>query len=351
MRSQDKEHLAGAAEILAALSRCSTRRGDAALARTRLIECLRLLHSAASDRSGAVALGAAAELASATGQLERAVEFCGACERMLQSSRTPEDPRVHEQRGRTLERLRSTLGDERFEAAWRLSQRTPFPFEFYVSTALHWLERLDARRLQQVAPSEVGDSAAPAVDSGNPGSTALLIARARAGSSAARERLSGRYLEALRRFAHGRLPNYSRDLMDTSDLVQVTAIRALEKLPSLHPKKKGDFFAYLRRILINQVRDEIRRVARKPKVSGLSEAIPSGAASPLEEMLGVETLEAYRSALSALSARQQEAFTLRIEQGLSYQEVADVIGLPSANAARMAVSRALELVAKSLRTP
>src|SRR5690349_14811952 len=55
------------AELLAALSRVSLRRGDLALARIRLIEYLRVVQEGPSDPATALALDLTAELAAATG--------------------------------------------------------------------------------------------------------------------------------------------------------------------------------------------------------------------------------------------------------------------------------------------
>jgi RNA polymerase sigma-70 factor (ECF subfamily) len=55
-----------------------------------------------------------------------------------------------------------------------------------------------------------------------PEPTVALIRRVRDGDSVARDTLLKRYLPALRRWAHGRLPASARDLSDTDDLVQVT---------------------------------------------------------------------------------------------------------------------------------
>ncbi len=338
----------GAAEVLAGLSRTSIKRGDAALARTQLIECLELLQSVGPYGAGAAALEAAAELAVSAGHVERAVEFYGASERVARRARAGVETRPSAEHMEELEPLRRRLGRERFEAAWATSRATPFPFELYLTKALEWLGSLDPRLLSPLAPAN-GAAETSIPDGDSSCSTVQLIVRAQEGDAKARDQLSARYLGDLRRYAHGRLPGNARDLMDTSDLVQVTVIRALEKIGSVRPKKRGGLFAYLRQILINQFRDQIRRSTRQAKVSGLNEIIPSGTPSPLEELLGKETLEAYESALAKLSARQREALILRIEHGFSYQEVADSIGCPSANAARMIVSRALVLVTKKLQ--
>jgi RNA polymerase sigma factor (sigma-70 family) len=349
MRPQGRAVPSNAAEILAALSQVSTRQGDIALARAQLMECLSLAQSIGVHRSGAAALGAAAKLAVAVGYPERAVEFLGARERLLGSSQPTENPQASEERDQALDHLLSALGQDRFDAAWSASRATPFPFEFYVSVARHWLGGIDSSLLARPLPGSAQDGTMPASDSGSSLSTGKLIVQTQDGSRTAREKLAGRHLAALRRFAHGRLPEKSRDLLDTDDVVQVTVVRGLEQIGSIDPKRRGGFFAYLRQILVNQLRDLSRRSSRTRTISGQSEAIRSGAPSPLDELIERESLEVYKGALSRLSARQREAIVLRIEHGCSYQEVADEIGCASADAARMVVTRALTSVARTLR--
>jgi RNA polymerase sigma-70 factor, ECF subfamily len=172
-------------------------------------------------------------------------------------------------------------------------------------------------------------------------STAVLLARIRAGDEAARDRLLSRYLPALRRWAHGRLPAGARDLSETDDLVQNTLIRSLSHLEGFEARHEGAFLAYLRQILLNQVRDEIRRVARRPGQEALEEDLQGNAPSPLEETIGVDTLERYEAALLRLTPQQHEAVVMRIEMGFSNEEIAQAIGAPTANAARMLVVRGL----------
>ncbi len=344
---RDGKSRRGAADILCSWSEASARRGNLALARAQLLESLNLVQTGDPVHAGSAALHAAAVLAEAIGQYERAVELLGAVERLLRKHQAHDDTAKPHARTEALERLRAQLGADRLEAAGKKSHATPFPLEYYTSTTLRWLEDLDPADLVRGGAGRAGHAPTTTQDT-DPGSTALLLAQVRDGSPAARERLAGRYWQALRRFGHGRLPVPARDLMDTDDLVQVAELRALEKLDTLHPRRKGDFFAYLRRILINLVRDEFRRVRGRPKVGELRDALPSAAASPLDEVLGSEALAAYRAALSRLSPRQREALILRIELGLSYQEVADAAGCRTANAARMLVTRALALVAEAI---
>lgn len=177
-------------------------------------------------------------------------------------------------------------------------------------------------------------------------STADLLHRVRQGESAARERLVARYLPILRRWAHGRLPPYARDLAETDDLVQITLVRALDHIEEFEPRHEGAFLAYLRRILLNSVRDEIRRVTRRGPREELNEDIAGP--SELSQAVGIDTLLAYEAALATLPEEHQEAVILRIEFGFSFEEVAAAVGSPSANAARMMVTRALARLADAM---
>lgn len=182
-----------------------------------------------------------------------------------------------------------------------------------------------------------------------PDTTARLLLRLRQGDARARDLLAARYLKALRRFAHGRLPAGARDLVDTDDLVQVTLIRALEHVEDFEPRGPGSFLAYLRRALLNQIRDQARRAGRAPGREELQNDLVAPGRSPLEHAIGQEALERYERALERLPREQQEAVVLRLELGFTYEEIATAIGSPSPNAARMAVTRALSRIAQTMR--
>jgi RNA polymerase sigma-70 factor (ECF subfamily) len=178
-------------------------------------------------------------------------------------------------------------------------------------------------------------------------STATLLERIRRGDEAAEELLLARHLPAMRRWATGRLPSYARHLADTDDIVQVTLIRTLRKVKDFKSEHRGAFFAYLRRALQNQIRDQLRAAGRRPKQTLPAEPVASEA-SPLEEAIGRERLEAYERGLQKLEERQREAVIMRVELGMTYEEIAEVIGSPSWNAARMLISRALVKLSREM---
>jgi RNA polymerase sigma-70 factor, ECF subfamily len=172
-------------------------------------------------------------------------------------------------------------------------------------------------------------------------STADLLRQVRMGKPGAKDRLAARYLPILKRLAHGRLPARARDLSDTDDLVQITLIRALDQVATFEPRSEGSFLAYMRQILLNRIRDEIRRVSRRPDRVELGDDVAGKEPSPLDQAIGAETAQRYEAALGLLTKEQREAVILRLELGYNYQQIGDALGHGSANAARMMVTRAL----------
>jgi RNA polymerase sigma-70 factor (ECF subfamily) len=178
--------------------------------------------------------------------------------------------------------------------------------------------------------------------------TLTLLERARSGDEAAMGCLFDRYLPPLRRWARGRLPRWAREMRDTEDLVQESAIRTLKHIHNFEPRRDGAFHAFLRKILQNLVLDEIRHAKRVPR-DVLATSWPDLAPSPLEEVIGRDALGRYEAALAGLRDDEREAVLARIELGCSYAEIASALGKPTSDAARVMVSRALVKVAKEMR--
>jgi RNA polymerase sigma-70 factor (ECF subfamily) len=175
---------------------------------------------------------------------------------------------------------------------------------------------------------------------GNSNDTATLVQRIRSGDNVAREALFRRYLPLLRRWASGRLPKSARDLADTDDLVQVTLMRALNRIETFQVNQKGCFLAYLRQIFINEVRQEIKHCKRVPGSESISDEMrDDDLPTVLEQLVGVEQLQSYQLALGTLTKRQQEVLVMRIEFGMTYPEIALETGR-SADAVRIMVARA-----------
>ena len=145
----------------------------------------------------------------------------------------------------------------------------------------------------------------------------------------------------MRRWASGRLPRWARDLSDTDDLVQDTLFHTFRNLRSFDDRGAGALQAYLRQAVVNRVRDELRKRARRPHATGLDGLEVDNGHSPLVAAIGRESLERYDCALAALEPADREAIIGRMEMGYSYEELADILEKPTPDAARKAARRAL----------
>jgi RNA polymerase sigma-70 factor (ECF subfamily) len=179
-------------------------------------------------------------------------------------------------------------------------------------------------------------------------STLELLARVRQGDREALDRLFARCLPPLRRWARGRLPAAARGALDTQDLVQDTILNSLRRLDQFESRHEGALQAYLRQAVLNRIRDEARRFSRRPAATELTESQPVDAASPLDIAIGRQGVARYEAALQRLKPADREAIIGRMELQHDYQELAIILGKPNANAARVAVTRALARLMEQL---
>lgn len=181
-------------------------------------------------------------------------------------------------------------------------------------------------------------------------STLALLDKASGGDEQARNVLYGRYLPRLKRWARGRLPQKARGLVETDDLVQDTLLKTLGRVERFHPDHSGAFLGYVRRAIDNRIVDEVRRASRRPAGDDTAASVADPGPSPLEQILDREKWSLYEQAFERLDADDQVAITARLEEGMPYEDIARELGKPSADAARMAVSRAVLRLARAMQT-
>lgn len=200
--------------------------------------------------------------------------------------------------------------------------------------------------------SRSGDRSAPAsIRTVDLESTVSLITRARGGDQEAVDRLLARHVTPLRRWARGRLPRWARDAGDTDDLVQDTLLQTFRNLGDFEVRGPGALQAYLRQAILNRVRDALRKKGRRPTGTQLDGLEVDRGLSPVEEAIGQQAIEQYEHALATLTPNEREAIIGRVEMGYSYEELADVLGKPSAEAARKAAKRALVRLIRRMQLP
>lgn len=146
-----------------------------------------------------------------------------------------------------------------------------------------------------------------------------LIDRWMAGDSRAASLLVERHADALARFAAS-----SGERDEIEELVQDTFVRAFASLDSFRGESsfRTWLFTIERRLMLDRRRSERRQKATVPVQAG--DAATDYTA--LDSLLAEETQSQVRIAVDSLSPMQREVFTLRVEQGLSYREVAVILG-------------------------
>lgn len=135
---------------------------------------------------------------------------------------------------------------------------------------------------------------------------------------------------------------------DTADLVQDTVIAVVARLDLISAEHEGALQAYLRQALANRIKDIIRRRLRRPADTDIPVDLAADQPSPLELAVGAQTLARYEAALARLRDEDRQAIIARLELQYSYAELADALGKPSPDAARVATMRAVRRLATEM---
>jgi RNA polymerase sigma-70 factor (ECF subfamily) len=180
--------------------------------------------------------------------------------------------------------------------------------------------------------------------------TGEIVARARRGDARAASLLFRRQGEALRRWARGRLPRWARTINDTADVVQDALLRTFRSLDRFEDRGKGALQAYLRQAVVNRIRDEMRRVAARP-ADAAGDDMPDRLdeePTPFDRMLDEEQAARYKHALAMLTEGERLLVVGRLEIGYSYEQLALISDRATAEAARLAVRRAVVKLAEAM---
>jgi len=178
-----------------------------------------------------------------------------------------------------------------------------------------------------------------------------LLDRVRQGRASAIEALFTRYAPWVRRRVRGRLPQWARSGITTSDLAQDVLHHTFARLNWFESKHMSALRGYLRRAVENRVQDELRRATRRlDKSRFITPCEPSGHsedASPQhQQLLNKEMWKRYRDGLKGLNDRDRRLIVGRAELGYSYRQLAAIERLPSPDAARKALKRAVVRLSK-----
>jgi RNA polymerase sigma-70 factor, ECF subfamily len=170
-----------------------------------------------------------------------------------------------------------------------------------------------------------------------------LVRRARDGDTGAFGMLYEYYLDPIYRYIYFRIGSHP----DAEDLAEQVFINAWEALPRY--KERGyRLSSWLYRIAHNVVIDHRRRDRTREELE-LTEESAGHADLPMpqEQLIQAETMAEVLRAMTTLSDEQQEIITLRFIEGLSYAEVAQIMG-KNEGACRALQYRALAALARQV---
>lgn len=204
-------------------------------------------------------------------------------------------------------------------------------------------------------------------DSSKPGRLRMLQ-EAAAGDSAAWRELVTAYTKRV----YALLYKQCGDPELAEEITQVTFVKLVEKLSDFAGyEERGKFEAWLFRVAMNKLRDEMRRRKRQAVSmdmgpsgsSGSGEQASAWAAaqqqvvmggpkpgeSPLEQVSRAEQLDQLREAVSQLPEADQQVIYLRHTAGLSFAEIAETLEEPLGTVLARG-HRALKKLAKMMET-
>jgi len=157
-----------------------------------------------------------------------------------------------------------------------------------------------------------------------------LVERCRGGDVSAFEPLVEKYRQRVWRLAY----NVLRDREEAWDVAQEAFIRAWQALPNF--RGQSAFYTWLFRIVMNVAADRARQRSARGRAFG-TERVPEEewerviadeGGTPDETAAQLEERERITKALATLSADHRAIIMLSDLEGLSYREIAEVLGIP-----------------------
>ena len=177
----------------------------------------------------------------------------------------------------------------------------------------------------------------------DPTETIDLMKAAKGGDQEALERFYLRCTERLRQIARRRMGPRARAEHESVDIAQQAAAVVVRKFDEFTPVHRRGLVAWLKTIVERQIRGICRR-QRVPTQPFGHEDVPEPVGHekpPCQEAIDREAVVAVHRALRELKPMQRRLLRARFFDGLSWREIASLLGKTSDDAARMARSRAL----------
>lgn len=184
---------------------------------------------------------------------------------------------------------------------------------------------------------------------------AALVERVQRGDQRAFEMLVVKYQRRIERL----IARMVRDVDLVEDIAQETFIRAYRALPNF--RGESAFYTWLYRIGVNTAKKALMGLKRDPLVTEAALASMdddedgprvenelSDGETPESVLASRQIAETVNAAIEALSEDLRQAITLREIEGMSYEEIAELMNCPIGTV-RSRIFRAREAIASKLR--
>lgn len=149
-----------------------------------------------------------------------------------------------------------------------------------------------------------------------------LVRRIRAGDAEALRLVVERYEERIFALIHGIV----RDAHEVEDVAQEVFLKVFTRIEAFDGRSQ--FYTWLYRVAVNAAKDHVKKRVRRPAAAlEEADALPGGAEGPDAGAARGETRRLVRAAIDELPVRYREVLALRELEGLSYDEVAQVLGI------------------------
>jgi len=180
-----------------------------------------------------------------------------------------------------------------------------------------------------------------------------LVERAQRGDKRAFDLLVIKYQRKLARL----LSQFIRDSAEVEDVMQETFIKAYRSLPSF--RGESAFYTWLYRIGINAAKNYLAAQGRRASTTNEfdiedAENFEEGSQlrelnTPESELMSKQIAQTIHQTLQELPEELRTAITLREIEGLSYEEIANIMSCPTGTV-RSRIFRAREAIADKLKS-
>jgi RNA polymerase sigma factor (sigma-70 family) len=127
----------------------------------------------------------------------------------------------------------------------------------------------------------------------------------------------------------------------------VGPLQTFRRIDQFDNRGNGALQAYLRQAVQNRIRDELRRIERRPTAE-LTDDVPDDALSPFDAAADAERAARYKEALATLTDTDRMLIVARLEMDYTYEQLALITDRASPDAARKALRRAVVKLASRM---